>query len=298
MEINGVVIEDTFAEAFPIKIGRVLVTAMTEWWAVEAAREATGFGTSVIMCPSEAGIECIVGGEETPDGRPGVYIQICNMSYKSLEDQLLRRIGQCVLTAPTTAAFNGLPEAEKQFDTGRKLKFFGDGYECQLDYCGRKVCSIPIMEGDFIVEETIGAVEGIAGGNFYILGENQASALLAAEVAVDAIRRVRGTITPFPGGIVASGSKVGATKYKFLKATTYESFCPSLKEKEGVCCLPEGVCSGYEIVINGISREAIEESIRAGVYAACTVPGVLHICAGNYGGKLGPHQFHLHEVLE
>jgi formylmethanofuran--tetrahydromethanopterin N-formyltransferase len=298
MEINGVEIEDTFAEAFPIKIGRVLITAMTERWALEAAREATGFGTSVIMCPAEAGIECTVAGDKTPDGRPGVYIQICNMGYKNLENQLLMRIGQCVLTAPTTAVFNGLPDAEKQFDTGRKLKFFGDGYESELESHGRKVCSVPIMEGDFIIEETIGAMDGIAGGNFYILAENQASALLAAENAVDAIRKVEGTITPFPAGIVASGSKVGARKYKFLKATTFDSFCPSIRDDVEESSLPEGVRSVYEIVINGISKEAIEKSIREGVRAACTVPGVLKITAGNYGGKLGPHQFHLHEILE
>lgn len=296
MEINGVEIDDTFAEAFPIKIGRVLITAISERWALEAAREATGFGTSVIMCPAEAGIECVVPSTETPDGRPGVYIQICNMSWKSLETSLLARIGQCVLTAPTTAVFNGLPDAEKQFDTGKKLGYFGDGYQCDIEFCNRKFCKIPIMEGDFLVEETIGAVDGIAGGNFYILGQNQPAALMAAEAAVDAIAKLRGTITPFPGGVVASGSKVGS-RYKFLKASTNVAFCPSLKE-QGVCVLPENVTAGYEIVINGISREAIEEAMRVGIRAACTVPGVLRISAGNFGGKLGPHQFHLHRILD
>lgn len=295
MQINGVEIEDTFAEAFPIKIARVLITAISERWALEAAREATGFGTSVIMCPAEAGVECVVPGPETPDGRPGAYIQICNMSYKSLEGSLLARIGQCVLTAPTTAVYNGLPDAEKQFDTGKKLGFFGDGYQCDLEYCGRNVCKIPIMEGDFLVEHTIGAVDGIAGGNFYILGQNQPAALMAAEVAVDAIGKLKGTITPFPGGVVASGSKVGS-KYKFMKASTNAAFCPSLKE-DGVCTLPEEVTAGYEIVINGISREAIEEAMRAGIKAACTVPGVIKISAGNFGGKLGPHQFHLQKIV-
>ncbi|KQC14570.1 MAG: formylmethanofuran--tetrahydromethanopterin N-formyltransferase, partial [Methanosaeta sp. SDB] len=272
MDINGVEIEDTFAEGFPIKVGRVLVTAITERWAMEAAREATGFGTSVIMCPAEAGIERLARRDETPDGRPGVYIQICNMSFKNLEGSLLARIGQCILTAPTTAVFNGLPEAEKQFDTGAKLKFFGDGFQKEMAYCERGVCSIPVMSGDFIVEEKMGAVDGIAGGNFYIMAENQASALMAAEAAVDAIREVEGTITPFPGGVVSSGSKVGS-RYKFLKASTNERFCPTLKD-EGVCILPPEIRASYEVVINGVSREAIEESMRAGITAACTVPGV------------------------
>ena len=235
MEINGVEIEDTFAEGFPIKVARVLITAVTEHWALVAAREATGFGTSVIGCSAEAGIESIVGGDETPDGRPGVNIQICNMGYKNLESSLLYRLGQCVLTAPTAAAFSGMSQAEKQFDTGKKLGFFGDGYQKQEEMFGRKVWKIPLMSGDFIIEENFGAVDGIAGGNFLILAQNQAAGLMAAEAAVNAIGRVKGCITPFPGGVVASGSKVGS-RYKFLKASTNTAFCTSLRE-DGVCTL-------------------------------------------------------------
>jgi formylmethanofuran--tetrahydromethanopterin N-formyltransferase len=207
------------------------------------------------------------------------------MGYKNLEGSLLYRIGQCILTAPTTAAFNGLPEAEKQFDIGKKLSFFGDGYQSQADYLGKKFWKIPIMSGDFMIEESIGAVDGIAGGNFYILGQNQAAALTAAEAAVDAISKLKGTITPFPGGVVASGSKVGS-KYKFLKASTNAVFCPSLRE-DGVCLLPEDVTSSYEIVINGLNREAIEEAMRQGIKAACSVPGVLKITAANFGASWG-----------
>ena len=296
MEINGVQIEDTFAEGFPIKMARVQITAVTERWALEAAREATGFGTSVIGCAAEAGIECIVGGEETPDGRPGVNILICNMGYKNLENSLLFRLGQCVLTAPTAAAFSGMPDAEKQFDTGKKLSFFGDGYQKQVELFGRSVWKIPLMSGDFIVEQNFGAVDAIAGGNFLILAQNQAAGLLAAEAAVNAISKIKGTITPFPGGVVASGSKVGS-KYKFLKASTNTAFCTSLRE-DGVCTLAEDVTSVFEIVINGVSKEAISAAMKAGINAACHVPGVLKISAANYEGKLGIHQFPLHEVLE
>ena len=296
MEINGVEIEDTFAEGFPIKVARVLITAVTEHWALVAAREATGFGTSVIGCSAEAGIESIVGGDETPDGRPGVNIQICNMGYKNLESSLLYRLGQCVLTAPTAAAFSGMSQAEKQFDTGKKLGFFGDGYQKQEEMFGRKVWKIPLMSGDFIIEENFGAVDGIAGGNFLILAQNQAAGLMAAEAAVNAIGRVKGCITPFPGGVVASGSKVGS-RYKFLKASTNTAFCTSLRE-DGVCTLSEDVSAVFEIVINGVDKEAISAAMKAGINAACRVPGTLKISAANYEGKLGSHQFPLHVVLE
>lgn len=296
MEINGVLIDDTFAEAFPIKMARVQITAVTERWAQEAAREATGFGTSVIGCPAEAGIECFVDGRETVDGRPGVNILICNMGLKNLENSLLMRLGQCVLTAPTAAAYSGMDDAETQFDTGRKLSFFGDGYQKSEERFGRKIWKIPLMSGDFIIENSFGAVEGIAGGNFLIQGQNQMSALTAAEVAIDSIRKVEGAITPFPGGVVSSGSKVGS-KYKGLKASTNSAFCASLRE-DGVCVLAEDVSCVFEIVINGVDREAIESAMRAGIHAACQVPGVLQITAANYEGKLGIHRFHLHHVLE
>src|SRR3990170_450372 len=297
MELNGVEIEDTFAEAFPIKIARILITGATRRWAMVAAQEATGFGTSIIMCPAEAGIEKVVDGSETPDGRPGVYIYICTFGYKSLEEQLLKRLGQCVLTAPTAAIWNGLPNAEKQFDTGFKLKFFGDGFESETNIGGRKAYKIPMMQGEFVTEHNIGAQDGIAGGNFFIMADNQMAALAAAENAVDAIAQLEGTITPFPGGIVASGSKVGFTNYKFMKATTNEKFSPSLKGKIKDTKVPTDVNAIYEIVINGLSVDAISNSMKAGITAAVKIPGVKKITAGNYGGTLGPYKFNLHQLL-
>ena len=298
MKLNNIEIEDTFAEAFPIKIARVLITAVDKYWAEVAAKEATGFGTSVIMCPAEAGIEKFVSSDETPDGRPGVYIQICAFEYKALEEQLLARLGQCVLTAPTTAVFNGLPGAEKQMEVGFKLKFFADGMESEVSVAGRKAYAIPMMEGDFIVEHSIGAVEGIAGGNFFILADSQMSGLMAAKIAVEKIEELEGTITPFPGGIVASGSKVGANKYKSLKATANEKFCPSIKDKVEGTEIPEDVNAVYELVINGIDADAIKKATAEGIKAAITVPGVKKITAGNFGGNLGPHKFNLHELFQ
>lgn len=297
MELNGVEIEDTYAEAFGIKVARVLITGASEHWAMVAATEATGFGTSVIMCPAEAGIECVVDGSKTPDGRPGVYIQICTFGYKALEDQLLKRIGQCVLTAPTTAVWNGLPDAEKQFDTGFKLKFFADGFESELEVGGRKAYAIPMMEGDFIIEHGIGAVEGVAGGNFFIFAENQMAGLEAAENAVKAVRQLEGSITPFPGGIVASGSKPGANKYTFLQASTNEKFAPTLKDKVEDTNIPPDVNALYELVINGINLDVVKAATKAGIEAAVKIRGIKKITAGNYGGTIGQYKINLSDLF-
>lgn len=302
MKINNVEIEDTYAEAFPITVSRVLITAATEYYAKVAATEATGFATSVIGCPAEAGIDCFAPGDKTPDGRPGYVIMICHPKKENLKEQLIERIGECVLTAPTTAVFNWLPferledkTQEKRLDV--KLHFFGDGYEYKTTVGGRNVWAIPIMEGDFICEEEYGYKKGVAGGNFFIMGETQGSALIAAQAAVDAISRVEGCITPFPGGIVASGSKVGS-KYKFMKASTNQKMCPSLKGKVPDTQLPANVNAAYEIVIDGIDEATVARAMTAGIKAACAIPGVVKISAGNYGGKLGPFKFELQKLLQ
>ncbi len=297
MEINGVEIEDTFAEAFGIKVSRVLVTAATKKLARVAATEATGYGTSVIGCPAEAGIDCYAPPEDTPDGRPGFIIMICNPSKKNLDHELLERIGMGILTAPTTAVFDALDEADEKLNIGFKLKFFGDGYEEEVEIAGKKVNSIPIMSGDFLIENDLGIKDGVAGGNFFIMGDSQASALVAAQVAVDAISEVKGVITPFPGGVVASGSKVGSNKYKFLPASTNEKMCVTLKDKVEDTQIPEDVNGVYEIVIDGVNEEVVKEAMREGVKAACTVPGIKKISAGNYGGNLGTYQIKLHELF-
>lgn len=294
MELEGVEIDDTFAEAFPIKVTRALITAVNERWALEAAKEATGFGTSVIACPCEAGIDTLLLPEETPDGRPGVAIIICHFKKEGVKEQLLLRAAECVLTAPTAAMFNGL-EAEEKLPI--KLHFFGDGYEYEKAVGGRKVWAIPVMGGEFICEEEYGVKSGVAGGNFFIFGREQMCALTAAENAVAAIQHVKGTITPFPAGVVSSGSKVGSKKYKFMHATTNERFCPTLRTKVEDSAIPEGIHAVYEIVINGLSEEAVKQAMRAGIKAAVKVPGVVKITAGNFGGKLGKYQFWLREVL-
>ncbi len=297
MEINGVEIEDNFAEAFGIKVSRILITAATKKLALVAATEATGYGTSVIGCPAEAGIDGYVPPQETPDGRPGYIIMICNMNKDKLDHELLERVGMCVLTAATTAVFDWMEEPDEKLKTGQKLKFFGDGYEQTLDIQGRKIHSIPLMSGDFLVEAELGIRAGVAGGNFFILADNQPAGLLAADAAVDAIEAVTGAITPFPGGIVASGSKVGSSKYKFLGASTNEKMCVTLKDEVEGCQIPENVNGVYEIVIDGVDEEAVKAAMKAGIEAAVKISGVIQISAGNFGGNLGKYQIKLHELF-
>ncbi|MGZ7095171.1 MAG: formylmethanofuran--tetrahydromethanopterin N-formyltransferase [Methanobacterium sp.] len=298
MQLNNVEIEDTFAEAFGIFVSRFLITAATEKFAKIAADETVGFGSSVIMCPAEAGIDRYVPPSETPDGRPGYIVMICHPKKDELEHQLLERIGQCVLTSATTAVFDAMgDEADEKLKVGFKLKFFGDGFESKDVVDGRTVYKVPIMSGDFVIEGELGIKKGVAGGNFFIMAENQASALVATEVAVDAIENIPGTITPFPGGIVASGSKIGS-KYKFMAASTNEKFCPTLRGVEGVTCeIPEGITGIYEIVIDGVSEEAIANAMKAGISAAVKVAGVKRIYAGNYDGTLGAYQIWLQKLF-
>jgi formylmethanofuran--tetrahydromethanopterin N-formyltransferase len=295
LAINGIPIEDTFAEAFPMTAARLLVTAETPAWARTAGQVATGYASSVIGCDAEAGIERELPPEESPDGRPGVSLLFFGFGRDALQKALVNRVGQCILTCPTTACYNGLPAVkDKSVKIGGNLRFFGDGWQISKKLEGRRYWRMPTMDGEFTCEDVFGTTKGVAGGNFLIVGKTQAAALEAAEVAVTAMRRVPGVILPFPGGVVRSGSKVGS-KYKKLRASTNDAYCPTLR---GVVtsALPEGSAAVYEIVIDGLDQAAVEEATRIGVVAACR-PGVLRITAGNYGGKLGPFHFYLHKLL-
>ena len=297
---NGNVCEivDTFAEMFPLWAGRLLITADSEKWALTAAEVATGFATSVIMSPAEAGIESIVLADKTPDNRVGVLIQIYNRNRFELKTQMILRIGQCIMTCPTTSAFDAMPNAKRKLKVGRSIRLFGDGFQRKGLVGNRKVWKIPVMEGDFIVEDTFGAAEAIAGGNFLILAKDKAYGLKAAEEAAKAIKsKASDVILPFPDGICRSGSKAGSLKYK-LRASTNHPFCPGLKTLVPNSQLQENVNCVYEIVINGLSVEAIKRAMSEGVKAAASVSGVVRVSAGNYGGKLGPYKAFLKEVLE
>lgn len=295
--LDGVRIRGTFAEAFGMRAARVVVTAASAGWARTAGQAMTGFATSVIGCKVEAGIEAELAPEATPDGRPGTSVLLFAFDAKGLAERLVERVGQAVLTCPTTACFDGLPDAAERATLGGALRYFGDRHQSSKLMGGRRYWRIPVMEGEFLVEESVGVQKAIGGGNFLILAERAEAALAAAEAAVLAMRRVRGVVLPFPGGIVRSGSKVGAKHYTKMIASTNDAYCPTLRGRLGVTSeLPEGVQSALEIVVNGLDRPAIEQALLVGIRAACR-PGVLEISAGNYGGKLGKHHFHLHELL-
>lgn len=287
------IIENTYAEAFSTKAAHILITAATKNLAHIAATEATGFATSFIGCPAEAGIDSYVPPEKTPDGRPGYSIIICQNRTDDVKEQLLERIGQCVLTAATTAVFN-LADSEVTDNLGFKLAFFADGYQEKVELYDRTMYRIPVMSGDFLIEEDFGIVDAVAGGNLFIMAKTQATALMAAEAAVNAISQVEGVITPFPGGIVASGSKVGSKKYKFMHATTNEEYCPTLKDTVE-SKLSEDVEGVYEIVFDGLTEEKIRTAKQSAISAVKTIPGVVKISAGNYGGSLGKYRINLLE---
>jgi len=297
LELNGVKIDDTFAELFPMWVSRVLVTAQDERWCLISGRAATGFGVSIIASPAEAGIEQTVPPDMTPDGRPGILLHFYHRDRRSLKAQLIARIGQCVLTCPTTAAYDGLENAKRRLKVGSSLRYFGDGYQKKDELQGRKVWIIPVMEGEFVVQSTFGTMESVAGGNLLILSRDQNSGLKAAENAVEAISKVRDVVLTFPGGICRSGSKVGSRKYK-LGASTNDAFCPTIRDKAEKTLLPPEAWSVYEIVINGLTLQAVGGAMKAGLKAAASSPGVIKITAANYGGKLGPYKITLKELLE
>jgi formylmethanofuran--tetrahydromethanopterin N-formyltransferase len=297
IERRGVRIVDTFAEAFGMRGARIIITAQTAAWARTAARSLTGFATSVIGCKVEAGIEAELSAEETPDGRPGISVLLFGFDAEGLTRQLIDRIGQTVLTCPTTACFDGLPDAAERVIVGGALRHFGDKFQASKVVGGQRFWRIPVMEGEFLVQEAFGVQKAIGGGNLLILARNQRAALEGAESAVAAMRAVRGIILPFPGGIVRAGSKVGAKKYKNMIASTNDAFCPTLRGRDGVVTeVPQDANSVLEIVVDGLDRPAIEKALTAGLDAACR-PGIVEISAGNYGGKLGKHHFHLHQLL-
>jgi len=297
MTRHGVPIDDTFAEAFGMTAARVVVTAASDHWAAVAAQAACGYGTSVIGCDAEAGVERILSAEETPDGRPGVSLLFFSFGRDALAKAVVNRVGQCLLTCATTACYNGLPrEPGKTFRVGGALRYFGDGFQTSKKLNDRRFWRLPVMDGEFLCEDEFGTTKGVAGGNFLILGDSQTSALAAAESGAAAARSVADVILPFPGGIVRSGSKVGS-KYKTLKASTNHAYCPTLRGAVTDSALPDGCNAVYEVVIDGLSRDAVARAMRSGIDAACR-PGVLRVSAGHYGGKLGPHLFHLRQLWD
>jgi formylmethanofuran--tetrahydromethanopterin N-formyltransferase len=296
--LDGVEVEEeSFAEMFPTWVGQIFVTAISEKWALSAAQDATAFATTTIQCPVEAGIERKVPKTDTPDNRPGYIAQFHHRDRRQLKEQMFLRIRH-IMMCPTTAVFDAMSEAERKMKVGRRLRLFGDGFQKKDEMFGRTVWRIPVTEGEFIVEEKFGTARGIAGGMFLIFALNQKSGLQAAEKAAYAISKVNGVITPFPGGICRSGSKVRSKRYdyKFLIATTNDLYCPTIRNLPE-SFVPDDVETVYEIIIDAISFEAMKKAMSAGIKAATKIQGIGKIMAANYGGTLGPFKLYLKDVL-
>lgn len=295
MFIGPTLVVDTFAEAFRLRFARLLVTAHDDHWLESAIRATCGYGTSVIGCDAEVGVERRLGRDETPDGRPGATILLFAFSNDAVGRAVANRTSQCLLTCPTTSVFDGLPDETDRVPLGGHVRFFGDGREKTKVFDGRRYWRIPVMDGEFLVEETAGVAKGIGGGNFIVQGRSLEAALAAARRGIAAIDPMPATITPFPGGVVRSGSKVGSI-YEALRASTNEAFCPSLVGREAATSVHPDANACLEIVIDGTTEQAIAAAMTAGIRAACgdDIPA---ISAGNYGGALGKFHFHLRQIL-
>lgn len=294
MKIGQTEIVETFAEAFRMRFVRLIVTAHDEYWLEAAAREFTGYASSVIACDAEAGVERRLAAEDTPDGRPGLAMLVFGFSTDALAKAVPNRVGQCLMTCPTTAVFDGLDEGEDRIALGKQIRFFGDGFQKSKLLDGRRYWRVPVMDGEFLVQETLAVGKGVAGGNLILQGRTLEAALAAARRAVEAVRPLAGVITPFPGGIARSGSKVGS-RYKKLPASTADAYCPTLRGRVETQLLPEANYA-LEIVIDGVDESAVGAAMTAALRAAAG-EGVVAIGAGNYGGKLGKFHFRLHELL-
>jgi formylmethanofuran--tetrahydromethanopterin N-formyltransferase len=298
--VNGVRVDDTFAEAFPMRATALIITAGSPEWARQAAVTMTGFATSVIGCGCEAGIDRALGSKETPDGRPGVRVLMFAVSTGELQKQLMGRVGQCVLTSPGAACYAGIDGAgAARLKLGSALRYFGDGWQISKRFGGKHYWRIPVLDGEFLCEAMTGLTkEAVGGGNLLIMGRSGRATLAAAQAAVKAIGRIPDVITPFPGGIARSGSKVGS-KYKSVRASTNEPYCPTLKGVVATA-LDDDIASVLEIVIDGLTPDAVTAAMRAGLTAIIRLGakrGAVRVGAGNYGGKLGPHHFRLKELL-
>lgn len=295
MKIKSTSIDDTFAEAFKMQAARLIITAETRQWAMAAATSMTGFATSVIGCKCEAGIEKILVPDTTPDKRPGVSVLVFAMDKKGLAKRLVERVGQCVMTCPTTACYNGI-EAEESVNVGGQLRYFGDGHQISKKLLENRYWRIPVMDGEFLVAERFCVQEAVGGGNLILLGRDLKTTLRAARAATKAMRELDDIILPFPDGVVRSGSKVGS-RYKSLMASTNEKFCPTLRGLDTGSELGQNSNCALEIVIDGLSDKAVGEAMRSGMQAAAK-PGIRSITAGNYGGNLGQYKFQLHSLVE
>lgn len=272
---------------------KLVVTAADDYWLTAAVNEFTGYGASVIGCDAEVAVEKKLSADETLDGRVGALVSIFGFGSVSLGKALTTRVGQCVMTCPSTAVYDGLEDGEKTIPLGKHIRFFGDTFQKSKQINGKRYWRIPVMDGEFVIQDKINVRKGIGGGNFIIQTVDQSSGLSAARRAGEAIAEAVDAISPFAGGVVRSGSKVGS-RYKALRASTADAYCPTLRGRVE-SRLYEGANCAYEVVIDGADFASVAAAMEQGIKASIG-DGVLAISAGNYGGKLGKHHFYLRDL--
>jgi formylmethanofuran--tetrahydromethanopterin N-formyltransferase len=292
--LRGAWIEDSFAEAFSMRYARVIVTAHDEHWLTAATTAFSGYATSVIACDAEIGVEQVIDADHSPDGRIGAAFLIFAFSEEALAKALVNRVGQCLMTCPTTAVFDGLPQVDKRIPLGKQLRYFGDGFQKSKVIDARRYWRVPVMDGEFLVEDNVGVAKGVAGGNVILQATDLTAALAAARRGIQAIAEFPGVIAPFPGGVARSGSKVGS-RYKKLRASTADAYCPTLRGRSESKLHPEANIA-QEIVLDGMDEPTVAEAMSKVIHAAVG-KGVKAISAGNYGGKLGKYQIRLRDIL-
>jgi formylmethanofuran--tetrahydromethanopterin N-formyltransferase len=291
-------IDDTYCELFDGLFLRIIVTARDDSRLRMAALNATSL-PSTVFDEAEGGVERWLDEEETPDGRKGAIIQIWvrggEDAVENLEYQSAKRIRQGILVVPTTSIFNALESNSNGYiDVMDRIGHCGDGYEEVRRYHSREVIAIPLMMGEFLIERRLGYARGVMGGNIWFFCKTEDAAIEAGDRAVEAIRDVDGVITPFD--VCSAGSKP-ETNYPEIGPTTNHLYCPILRDRIGDSKVPDGVLSIPEIVIDGISIEAVKEAMIAAVYAIEDVKGVIRVSAGNYGGRLGRHRIYLRDII-
>ncbi len=295
MQLGPTLIDDTFAEAFRMRYARLVVTAHDVHWLRAATSAFCGYGTSIIGCDAETGVERWLPATETPDGRVGAAILVFGFSTEAVGKAIANRTGQCFMTCATAAVYDGLAQAAERVPLGKHLRFFGDGFQKSKQLAARRYWRVPVMDGEFVVEETVGVEKGVAGGNIVLQSTTLDGVLAAARRAIEALADMPGVITPFPGGVARSGSKVGS-RYKALRASTAEAFCPTLRGRVE-SQLHDQAQHALEIVIDGVDETAVGQAMATAMRAAAG-DELVAVSAGNYGGKLGKFHFRLRDVLE
>ena len=300
MEYRGVTIEDTYCECTDVYIARLLLTAISASVALHEAAYLCGW--SIITSVAIQGcVEGTAPPAATPDGRPGVLIQLnapTPVGPDSFSRAVLDRL-YILPHLPTCSIFDAAPagETDHWIAVAAHVGRWGDGFERDVNVGGREAMCLPIMTGDQIIERRVGVCVG-TDGVIEVFGRDAAVCLVGAEEAT--ARVVRGVpgvaVFNYPvGGI--SGAKVGGRTYSEEGVTINEPFCPTLRDTVETK-LPDGAGAAIEFPLVAVSESAVRAGLRTAIEAFADTPGVLAITAPSFGGAWGGRRLALREILE